>query len=93
MVEDLNDMDGLLRMKRAGREPGNVDPTLMQAKDTLMWNPLHFAVFQGHFDVIKYLENEIKIDIGLAGPKNLAINEGEQVNNQEAFIEDTVFIL
>jgi hypothetical protein len=42
---------------------------------------------------VKYLANDVKIDIGLTAPKNLAINEGEQVNNQEAFIEDIVYVL
>ena len=58
-----------------------------------MWNPLHFAAYHGHLEVVKYLKEDIKINIGQTAPKNFAMNEGEQVNDQEAFIEDIVFVL
>jgi ankyrin repeat protein len=28
---------------------------LGEAKDTSMWNPLHIAVYTGHFEVVKTL--------------------------------------
>lgn len=92
MVEDINDTEVLMKLKMKGGKE-QLDPAVMEIKDTCMWNPLQFATYQGHSDVVKYLANEVKIDIGLTAPKNLAINEGEQVNNQEFFIEDTVFVL
>jgi len=49
-VEDLNDMDALQDIKNgaAALEAGNPD-----VKDTVMWNPLHFAVYNGHLHIIE----------------------------------------
>ena len=48
-VEDLNDMDALQDIKNgaAGLLAGP------DAKDTVMWNPLHFAVYNGHLQIIE----------------------------------------
>jgi ankyrin repeat protein len=49
-VEDLNDMDALQDIKNgvAQLDAGNPD-----VKDTVMWNPLHFAVYNGHLNIIE----------------------------------------
>ena len=33
--------------------------------DTLMWNPLHFAVYGGHIDIVKMFIEKLHINIGL----------------------------
>jgi hypothetical protein len=58
-----------------------------------MWNPLHFCAYQGHDEVLKYLADTFQINIGKSAPKSEAQNEGDFVNDQERFIEDTLFIL
>lgn len=90
MVEDFYDTDSLRDLKSQGRE---LDPQLDVVKDTVMWNPLHYAVYQGHLEVVKFLKNEVKVNFGLTAPKHMAATEGEQVNDQEAFLEDVVMVL
>ena len=48
-VEDLNDMNALKVIKENG---GNLDAANFEPKDTVMWNPLHFAVYSGHFNIV-----------------------------------------
>jgi len=67
-------MDTLLQLKQSGQQ---LNPDMHAVKDTVMWNPLHFSVYQGHLDIIKFLHTDIKINIGLTAPKNIASNEGE----------------
>ena len=49
--------------------------------DTVMWNPIHFAVYQGHLPFLNYLNSNLKINVGITAPKNSAKDEGEQVND------------
>ena len=53
-----------------------------------MWNPLHFAVYNGHLEVVKLFKETYKINIGKTAPSALAQNEGEAINDQEPFIEN-----
>lgn len=62
-------------------------------KDTVMWNPMHFAVYNGHLEVLKVLSEQYKVNLAKTAPKPFAINEGDQVNDQGNFIEDLVFLL
>lgn len=74
MVEDLNDMEALLMLKESGEQ---LNPALYEVRDTVMWNPFHFAVYHGHLDLLKYLTENVKVNIGQTAPKNIALNEGE----------------
>jgi hypothetical protein len=47
------------------------------SKDTGMWNPLHFAIYNGHNEIVKLLYEEMGINISKTGPRSLAQNEGE----------------
>jgi ankyrin repeat protein len=49
-VEDLNDMDALQDIKNGAAELEAGNPDL---KDTVMWNPLHFAVYNGHLQILQ----------------------------------------
>ena len=74
MVEDINDMATMLQMKQSG------EPVEM-TKDTVMWNPLHFACYQGHLEVVKFISEELRVNISHTAPKAFASNEGDQVND------------
>ena len=43
-------MNALKAIKEQG---GNLDAVDFEHKDTVMWNPLHFAVYSGHFNIVK----------------------------------------
>ena len=89
-VEDVNDMNAIEHLKQGGQ----MDMTYQgELKDTAMWNPLHFAVYGGHFEVVKVLVEQFKVNVGKTAPKSFALNEGDQVNDQRNYIEDTVFLL
>lgn len=46
MVEDVNDMEALMQLKlNGGNDQINLNPSVVEVKDTCMWNPLHFAVY------------------------------------------------
>jgi len=34
-----------------------------------MWNPLHFCVYKGHDEIIKFFAETFKINIGKTAPK------------------------
>ena len=44
LVEDVNDMNALQDIKNG---VANMDASNPDVKDTVMWNPLHFAVYNG----------------------------------------------
>jgi len=48
-----------------------------ELKDTTMWNPLHFALYNGHFEVVKVLIEVFQINIGKSAPRCFAANEGD----------------
>ena len=60
-----------------------------------MWNPMHFAVYRGHQEVLMALATEFNVNIGRTAPRTLAKHEGDAVNDQgdERFLEDKVFLL
>jgi hypothetical protein len=37
-----------------------------------MWNPLHFAVYKGHIEVLKTLIEQFKVNLGKTAPKQIA---------------------
>lgn len=59
---------------------------------TLMWNPLHFAVYYQNMDLIKYLIKEMRVNLVLTAPKAPAENEKDNANN-EKYTEDKIMIL
>jgi hypothetical protein len=80
-------------MRLLRQKGGKMDLNLFDCKETTMWNPLHFAVYSGHLEVVKLFKESFKINIGKTAPKSLAQNEGEAINDQERFIEDKVYLL
>lgn len=91
-IEDFNDLETMrvLRLKGGNRMDLNL---VDSGKETTMWNPLHFAVYNGHLEVVKLFKETFKINIGKTAPSSLAQNEGEAINDQERFIEDKVYLL
>lgn len=60
--------------------------------DTLMWNPLQFAVYHQNYDLVKYFISEMRVNVGLTGPKANADNEKDAVNT-EKYPEDKIMLL
>jgi len=50
--------------------------------DTAMWNPLHFAVYFQHIDLVKYFLEDLKVNVGVTAPSANAESELEQYNNE-----------
>ena len=73
--------------------PVNFEEYNGEVKDTVMWNPMHMAVYKGHLEVVENLADQFKINILKSGAKAFATNEGDQVNEQESYIEDSIFLL
>lgn len=59
---------------------------------TLMWNPLHYAVYYQNTEILKYLIKDMKINLALTAPKAPAENEKESVNNDK-YDEDKILVL
>ena len=58
-----------------------------------MWNPLHFAVYFGHLDILKFFIEEYSINCPLLTlMKTPADSEDEPVNIYQ-FIDDKLFSL
>ena len=51
--------------------------------DTVMWNPLHFAVYYQNFELVKYFISELKINVGLTAPKANAESEKDAINTEK----------
>ena len=85
-VEDVNDMQAVI-----AASAGNLQTRL----DTAMWNPMHFAVYRGHLEVLKALGTEFDVNIGRSAPRSPAKHEGDAVNDQgdDRYLEDTVYLL
>ena len=78
-VEDINDLQALQQIKSNG---GHVDFGFMgDIKDTAMWNPMHFAVYNGHLEVLKVLSEQFHVNLAKTAPRPFASNEGDQVND------------
>lgn len=60
--------------------------------ETLMWNPLHFAVYYQNFDLVKYFIKDMRINLGMTGPKANADSEKDAVNN-DRYPEDKLMTL
>jgi hypothetical protein len=60
--------------------------------ETLMWNPLHFAVYYQNFDLLKFFLKEMRINLGLTAPKANADSEKDAVNN-DRYPEDKIMLL
>ncbi len=60
--------------------------------ETLMWNPIHYAVYYNHVDIIKYIVEELGVNIGLTVPKPAAESEKDPTNSV-SFPEDRIILL
>lgn len=59
---------------------------------TLMWNPLHHAVYYQNIELLKHMVKEMKVSWSICGPKAPAENERENVNNDK-YAEDKIMVL
>jgi len=60
--------------------------------ETLMWNPLHFAVYYSNFDLVRYFVEEMRVNVGMTAPKANAESEKDAFNNLK-YQEDKILIL
>lgn len=60
--------------------------------ETLMWNPLHFAVFKGHLEVTRFLVEETGCNLAVTAPKSNPESEIDPTNSAN-FPEDKIFLL
>ena len=60
--------------------------------DTVMWNPLHFAVYYQNLDLIKFFIKDLRVNIGLTAPKANAESERDVANNDK-YPEDKIMLL
>lgn len=60
--------------------------------ETVMWNPLHFAVYHGQLAIVKYLIEELKINLSVTAPKALGESEKDPTNSVN-FPEDKIMLL
>lgn len=89
------DEQSLLQWRDAKRkgEASKVGEYQGKLKETTMWNPLHFAVYGGHIEVVKHLCSKMKVNFGKTAPNQFSENEGDQVNDESEFLEDQIFLL
>ena len=57
-----------------------------------MWNPLHFAVYKGHLEIVKYLIEQIGCNLAATAPKSNPESEKDPTNSV-SFPEDKFFLL
>ena len=60
--------------------------------ETIMWNPLHFAIYYQNFELVKYFLKDLKINMGVTGPKAKADFEKDAVNS-DRYPEDKIMSL
>lgn len=60
--------------------------------ETLMWNPLHFAVYYQNFELVRFLVKDLKVNFAMTGPKANAESEKDEFNN-EHYPEDKILLL
>ena len=60
--------------------------------ETLMWNPLHFAVYYGHLEIIKFIIANLNVNIGLSAHKPNSESEKDPTNSV-SFPEDKILLL
>lgn len=76
-IDDIEDTEGV----EGGEE----------SVGTLMWNPLQYAVYYQNIDLLRFLLQDLKINLSLTAPKAPAENEREAVNN-EKYTEDKIML-
>jgi hypothetical protein len=57
-----------------------------------MWNPLHFAIYYQNFELVQYFIKDLKINMGVTGPKSKADFEKDAVNS-DRYPEDKIMSL
>jgi hypothetical protein len=77
-IDDIEESDGVIEDN--------------QAVGTLMWNPLHFAVYNRNLELVKFLIKEMKVNLAVTAPKAPAESERDPVNN-EKYTEDKIILL
>ena len=50
-----------------------------------MWNPLHFAVYHERFDIVKYLINDLRVNVSITAPNAIAESEKDPTNSVKQF--------
>ena len=60
--------------------------------ETLMWNPLHYAVYHKRLDIVKYLIQDLKVNVSVTAPKAPGESEKEPANSVN-FPEDKIMLL
>jgi ankyrin repeat protein len=60
--------------------------------ETLMWNPLHFAVYFQNLELVKYFIKDLRVNLGLTAPKSNAETEKDPVNT-DRYPEDKLMTL
>ena len=58
-----------------------------------MWNPLHFAVYHQHLDIVKYFVHDLKVNIVITAPNSIAESEKDPTNSVKQFQEDKIILL
>jgi hypothetical protein len=58
---------------------------------TLMWNPLHFAVYYQDMELLRFLIKEMKVNLALTAQKAPAESERDPANN-EKYTEDKIML-
>mmetsp|Transcript_11884 Transcript_11884/g.15133 ORF Transcript_11884/g.15133 Transcript_11884/m.15133 type:complete len:96 (-) Transcript_11884:2231-2518(-) len=57
-----------------------------------MWNPLHFAVYYGHLEIVKFLVEGLKVNLSVTAPKAHGESEKDPTNSVN-FPEDKIMLL
>lgn len=57
-----------------------------------MWNPIHFAVYNGNLNLLKFFIEEEKVNVGTALIKPIPESERDE-NNSNKFDEDKIHLL
>lgn len=63
-----------------------------EAIETLMWNPLHFAVYYNHIHIVKHIIETLGVNIGLTAHKPNGESEKDPTNSIK-FAEDKIILL
>ena len=57
----------------------------------MMWNPLHFAIYMGHYEIVDFFIQELKVNPILSLMKPIAESDIEADIMGERFKEDKIF--
>ena len=61
------------------------------AVSTVMWNPLHFAVYYQNTELLRFLLREMRVNFALTAPKAPADSERDPVNHDK-YTEDKIML-